>query len=111
MKEHQEKHKAMEAKYEEELTKYRLKYKELKQSNKDAEVAKLSKKRRAETDLMGVIKEYDTTISELTTDFEAEKVHYQKEQEAQILAARRNKQDSKRKREDEMATLVQSYWK
>merc|ERR1719352_2096761 len=80
MKEHQEKHKAMEAKYEEELTKYRLKYKELKQQNKDAEVGKLSKKRRAETDLMGVIKEYDTTISELTTDFETEVVHFQKEQ-------------------------------
>merc|ERR1719482_2230341 len=133
MKEHQEKHKAMEQKFEEELARHRAKYKELKQNNKDAEVAKLSKKRRAETDLMGVIKEYDTTITELTTDYETEKIHYQKEQkeleeleehfakvdmenlrleqEAQILAARRNKQDSKRKREDEMATLVQSYWK
>merc|ERR1711959_670209 len=117
----------------EELAKYRLKYKELKRSNKDAEVGKLSKKRRAEMDLTGVIKEYDTTISELTTDFETEVVHFQKEQkeleeleehfakvdmenvrleqEQQILAARRSKFDSKRKREDEMATLVQSYWK
>merc|ERR1719399_911111 len=133
MKEHQEKHKAMEAKYEEELAKYRLKYKELKQQNKDAEVGKLSKKRRAETDLMGVIKEYDTTISELTTDFETEVVHFQKEQkeleeleehfakvdmenvrleqEQQIYAARKSKLDSKRRKEDEMATLVQSYWK
>merc|ERR1719353_2430325 len=133
MKEHQEKHKAMEAKYEEELTKYRLKYKELKQQNKDAEVGKLSKKRRAETDLMGVIKEYDTTISELTADYETEVVHYQKEQkeleeleehfakvdmenvrleqEQQIYAARKSKLDSKRRKEDEMATLVQSYWK
>merc|ERR1719353_1945160 len=93
----------------------------------------LSKMRRAETDLMGVIKEYDTTISELTADYETEVVHYQKEQkeleeleehfakvdmenvrleqEQQIMAARKSKLESKRKREDEMATLIQSYWK
>lgn len=133
MKEHQEKHKAMEQKFEEELARHRAKYKELKQNNKDAEVAKLSKKRRAETDLMGVIKEYDTTITELTTDYETEKIHYQKEQkeleeleehfakvdmenlrleqEAQIQAARKKKNENNRKRQDEMATLIQSYWK
>jgi hypothetical protein len=133
MKEHQEKHKAMEAKYEEELTKYRLKYKELKQQNKDTEVGKLLKKCCVEMDLMGVIKEYDTTISELTADYETEVVHYQKEQkeleeleehfakvdmenvrleqEQQIMAARKSKLESKRRKEDEMATLVQSYWK
>merc|ERR1712224_422403 len=86
-----------------------------------------------ETDLMGVIKEYDTTISELTADYETEVVHYQKEQkeleeleehfakvdmenvrleqEQQIMAARKSKLESKRRKEDEMATLVQSYWK
>merc|ERR1719353_2434024 len=133
MKEHQEKHKAMEAKYEEELTKYRLKYKELKQQNKEGEIGKISKKRRGENDLMGVIQGYDSQISELKTDYESQVIDYEKEQkelkeleehfekvdaenarlaqEEQIVAARKAKMDAIRKREDDMATLVQSYWK
>merc|ERR1719353_1153573 len=118
MKEHLEKHKTLEAKFDEELTKYRLKYKELKQTDKETEIGKISKKRRGENDLMGVIQGYDSQISELTADYETEVVHYQKEQkeleeleehfakvdmenvrleqEQQIMAARKSKLESKR---------------
>merc|ERR1712196_662003 len=79
---------------------------------------------------MGVIQGYDSTISELKTDYEAQVIDYEKEQkelkehfekvdaenarlaqEEQIVAARKAKMDAIRAREDTMATLVQSYWK
>merc|ERR1719324_1576353 len=63
MKEHLEKHKASEAKFDEEIQKLKLKYKELKETNKEGEIGKISKKRRGENDLMGVIQGYDTNIS------------------------------------------------
>merc|ERR1719235_2953606 len=133
MKEHLEKHKTLEARFDEEILKLKLKFKELKETDKEAEIGKISKKRRGENDLMGVIQGYDSTISELKTDYEAQVIDYEKEQkelkeleehfekvdaenarlaqEEQIVAARKAKMDAIRKREDDMATLVQSYWK
>merc|ERR1719440_1398582 len=133
MKEHLEKHKTLEAKFDEEILKLKLKYKELKETDKEGEIGKISKKRRGENDLMGVIQGYDSTISELKTDYEAQVIDYEKEQkelkeleehfekvdaenarlaqEEQIVAARKAKMDAIRNREDKMATLVQSYWK
>jgi hypothetical protein len=133
MKEHLEKHKTLEAKFDEEIQKLKLKYKELKETDKEGEIGKISKKRRGENDLMGVIQGYDSQISELKTDYEAQVIDYEKEQkelkeleehfekvdaenarlaqEEQIVAARKAKMDAIRKREDDMATLVQSYWK
>merc|ERR1719235_2831507 len=111
MKEHLEKHKTLEAKFDEEILKLKLKYKELKETDKEAEIGKISKKRRGENDLMGVIQGYDTQISELKTDYEAQVIDYEKAQKEQIVAARKAKMDAIRKREDDMATLVQSYWK
>merc|ERR1719161_678153 len=112
-----QKHKAFEAKYAGtsdpkdppgEIPKLKQKYKELKETDKEAEIGKISKKRRGENDLLGVIKDYDTNISELKTDYEAQVIDYDKEQKVQ---ARKAKMDAIRKREDDMATLVQSYWK
>lgn len=133
MKEHLEKHKALEAKFEEDLAKLKAKYKELTAANKEVELTKIGKKRRGENDLMQVIQGYDTQIAELTTDYEAQVVDYKKEQkeleeleehfakvdmenarleqELQIVNARTAKMAAKRKKEDDMATLVQSYWK
>jgi hypothetical protein len=142
MAEHLQKHKAFEAKYAGtsdakdppgEIPKLKQKYKELKETDKEAEIGKISKKRRGENDLLGVIKDYDTNISELKTDYEAQVIDYDKEQkelqeleehfekvdsenarlaqEEQIVQARKAKMDAIRKREDDMATLVQSYWK
>merc|ERR1719265_1053474 len=133
MKEHLEKHKALEAKFEEDLAKLKAKYKELTATNKEVELGKIGKKRRGENDLMQVIQGYDTQIAELTTDYEAQVVDYKKEQkeleeleehfakvdmenarleqEQQIVNARTAKMAAKRKKEDDMATLVQSYWK
>merc|ERR1719399_463492 len=45
MKEHLEKHKSLEAKFDEEILKLKLKFKELKETDKEAEVGKLSKYR------------------------------------------------------------------
>jgi len=80
MKEHLEKHKTLEAKFDEEILKLKLKYKELKETDKEAEIGKISKKRRGENDLMGVIQGYDSQISELKTDYEAQVIDYEKEQ-------------------------------
>merc|ERR1719426_774091 len=80
MKEHLEKHKTLEAKFDEEILKLKLKYKELKETDKEGEIGKISKKRRGENDLMGVIQGYDTNISELKTDYEAQVIDYEKEQ-------------------------------
>jgi chromosome segregation ATPase len=133
MKEHLEKHKALEAKFEADLATLKTKYKELTATNKEVELGKIGKKRRGENDLMQVIQGYDTQIAELTTDYEAQVVDYKKEQkeleeleehfakvdmenarldqEQQIVNARLTKNANKRKKEDDMATLVQSYWK
>merc|ERR1719235_1121665 len=119
MKEHLEKHKTLEAKFDEEIQKLKLKYKELKETDKEAEIGKISKKRRGENDLMGVIQGYDTNISELKTDYEAQVIDYEKEQkelkeleehfekvdaenarlaqEEQIVAARKAKMDAIRR--------------
>merc|ERR1711935_166369 len=102
-------------------------------TNKEVELNKIGKKRRGENDLMQVIQGYDTQIAELTTDYEAQVVDYKKEQkeleeleehfakvdmenarleqEQQIVNARLTKKTNLRKKEDDMATLVQSYWK
>merc|ERR1711998_818328 len=104
-----------------EIPKLKQKYKELKETDKEGEIGKISKKRRGENDLMGVIQGYDSQISELKTDYESQVIDYEKEQkelkeleehsekvdaenarltqEDQIVAARKAKMDAIRKRE------------
>jgi len=133
MEKHRARHREVTEAYMKKLEEMKGQYADIRKDHRDTEEVLRKKKVRAEDEHNRVIQDYDTRIEDMMNDYESNVNDFDKErkqlleleehfakvdaekrrqqQEAQIEHARQTKRDEEERRLNDMATLVQAYWK
>jgi len=133
MEKHRARHREVTEAYMKKLEEMKQQYADIRKDHRDNEEVLRKKKVRAEDEHNRVIQDYDTRIEDMMNDYESNVNDFDKErkqlteleehfakvdaeklreqQEAQIEQARQTKRDEEERRLNDMATLVQAYWK
>merc|ERR1719498_554372 len=133
MEKHRARHREVTEAYMKKLEEMKQQYADIRKEHRDNEEVLRKKKVRAEDEHNRVIQDYDTRIEDMMNDYESNVADFDKErkqlqeleehfakvdaeklrqqQEEQIEQARQTKREEEERRLNDMATLVQAYWK
>eukprot|EP00437_Effrenium_voratum_P004582 CAMPEP_0181437430 /NCGR_PEP_ID=MMETSP1110-20121109/21375_1 /TAXON_ID=174948 /ORGANISM="Symbiodinium sp., Strain CCMP421" /LENGTH=385 /DNA_ID=CAMNT_0023561057 /DNA_START=39 /DNA_END=1196 /DNA_ORIENTATION=+ len=133
MKEHQEAFEAKRDELQKKINTLTESNKKLKGQSLDEEMDQIRKAKRYEMDVDGVITRYDTEVKELAKNYSENAEHLKKEQrqlgdlrehfekveeekaciaaEELVAAARKQKSDNDKRTKNEMAAMLQAYWR